>query len=128
MKYLNNIIKHPLYIVIGLTMALDGVFFMLHSNYFQYPPFLKAFENDHVVGFVFFLAGLALFLSKVFPEYSNVKLDGIIIAACAGLMAMLSVVELLHYIVLKVYMPFIPNMAITAILVTMASRDGGGNA
>ena len=112
--------KSLVLIIIGLTMFIKGIFYICHSHFFVWPPAWQLYENDHIVGFLFILSGVALICMEIWSKQTPMILKSIIYGVCLFLMTAISVLEWCHFIFLGMPMSAITNTCITFILLVYA--------
>jgi len=113
---------NPFHTSIGVALIMIGTFLMRRDNYFRWPPGISVLANDDVVGFLLLLFG-AGYLFWVFDTEQSARLNHFLLSGSAGLMALLTVYQLLHFLIVGNDMPWISNGLITAIIMILAARS-----
>ena len=122
LKFWKNLWNTPITALIGLYLIGNGVFFLTHNTYFKYPPFLKALENDDIVGMLFIITGLFFILIKGYPQHFTKVFESGVYGFATLLMGSLTIIETLHIIFMHIYMPAIADCCITGIIMILAAR------
>lgn len=102
-------------------MAGKGTFYISHGSYFVWPPGFTGIENDHIVGFMFILAGVCLTLIEFFNNQVPNWLKSIIYGVALFLMASVTTLEWCHLLFLGLPMSALSNTAITLILLVLST-------
>jgi len=113
---------NPFHVSIGAALIMIGMFLMKQDSYFRWPPEIAVLANDDVVGFLLMLFGIG-YLYWVFDPEKTAKLNHFLLSGSAGLMTLLTVYQLLHFLIVGADMPFISNGCITAIIMILAARS-----
>jgi len=117
-----TILKNPFHVSIGTTLIMIGVFLMCRDDYFRWPPDIAVIANDDVVGFLLLVFGLGYIFWALDPQ-RTARLNHFLLAGSAGLMALLTVYQLLHWLIIGYDMPWISNACITTIIMILAARS-----
>ncbi|WP_089122124.1 hypothetical protein, partial [Secundilactobacillus pentosiphilus] len=99
-----------------------GFHLISHDQYFLWPPVIDGVANDDIVGGLFVIVGIVM-LYWVFDDRRSVRLDHVLLIASSFLMCVLTLYQLMHWIVLGIDMPWISNAALTAVIMVLASRS-----
>lgn len=78
--------------------------------------------NDDIVGAVFVIVGMVM-LYWVCDQNRSVRLDHALMIISSMIMAVLTVYQLMHAIVLGIDMPWISNAGLTAVIMILARRS-----
>ena len=116
------ILKNPFHVSIGTALIMIGVFLMGSDNYFRWPPEFAVIANDDVVGFLLLAFGSGYIFWVLDPK-RTARLNHFLLAGSAGLMALLTVYQLLHWLIVGYDMPWISNACITAVIMILAARS-----
>ncbi|GAX05372.1 prophage protein [Secundilactobacillus pentosiphilus] len=121
-KFIENLKNNPFHTVIGLAELGIGFHLISHDQYFLWPPVIDGIANDDIVGGLFVIVGIVM-LYWVFDDRRSVRLDHVLLIASSFLMCVLTLYQLMHWIVLGIDMPWISNAALTAVIMVLASRS-----
>lgn len=117
-----NAIDNPFHISIGLALIMIGAFLINQNDYFRWPPAVALIANDDIVGGLLIAFGLG-YLYWVFDPNKTARLNHFLLSGSAGLMALLTVYQLIHWIIMGINMPWVSNACITAIIMILAARS-----
>lgn len=121
-RFISCMRNNPFHTAIGLVELGLGIYLISHDQYFLWPPVIDGVANDDIVGGFFALVG-AVMLYWVYDTKRAVRLDHVLLIASSFLMCVLTLYQLMHWIVLGIDMPWISNAALTSVIMILASRS-----
>ena len=119
---MKNLAKRPIFLIVGIELMMNGIFFITHDHYFRWPPQAIDIENNDLFGGLFVLFGLGMLLVKIFPRELR-RFEPYILCGAAIVQTFLTVIEFVHFIKLGINMPWIPNLCIALIIPVLATRS-----
>ncbi|WP_372790983.1 hypothetical protein [Lentilactobacillus sp. SPB1-3] len=115
--------KYADHLIIGTALIGIGIYLITHDNYFQWPPMATPFANDDLFGGLYVICGLAISW-WVMSKHHSPHLNSVLLTIATLLMAFLSIYQFLNFIFAGTdYMPWISNLALTAMIFTTADRS-----
>lgn len=121
-RALSGIKENPYHLLVGLTMISIGVNMMIEPVRFVWPPFFDLVANDHGFDAAFIFAGLMIVYWTVSRSH-HTEFDAAFLGIAGFLMATLTIYQLVHVQHTGIYMPWVQDAAITALIVILAVRS-----
>lgn len=118
---MRNLVRRPLFFILGMYFIANGLFFILHNDYFKWPPQLAQIENDDLFGGLFVIVGIGILTVKTFPELK--RFEPYVFGSASVIQMFLAIIEFMHMVKLGMNMPWIPNLCIALIIPVLASRS-----
>ena len=119
---MKNLVKQPLFFIVGMEFIMNGLFFIMHDTYFKWPPQIASIENSDLFGGLFVVFGFGMLLVKIFPKELR-RFEPYILCGAAIVQTFLTVIEFIHFVKLGINMPWIPNFCIALIIPVLATRS-----
>lgn len=114
--------SNPMHMVVSIVLSMLGLFLIDNDTYFKWPPVAVKYANSDFVGFLFIATGLGIFY-WVISKHQAARLNHFLLIIASMLVTLLTMYELLHYIVLGLPMPWISNIALIAVILNLAYRS-----
>lgn len=126
MTLLYRLKRYADHLIIGSVLIGIGIYLIAHDFYFQWPPMVTPIANDDLFGGVYLICGMAI-LYWVFSKHHSPHLNSVLLTVAALLMAFLTLYQFLNFMFAGTdYMPWISNLALTAMIFTTADRSDSG--
>lgn len=113
---------HPRHAIIGCTLFLIGLNFMLNDTYFFWPPYMARVLNDDVLGFIAMAVGLWL-VHWAFQAKRSVTVNRNLLMAASAFFAFDGTAEFMHGLVAgrpHMFTAAILNFCLLCIVLIMA--------
>lgn len=130
MTMLKKIRDHPTHTALAIGMIAIGLFLIINDHYFIWPPHYSDWLNDDIVGFLFVIDGFGIG-SWVLGETQFAVTNRLLLTTTSFLMSFLTILQFLTSISTGIYLNWISNAIITALVLILArrsdSRDSSDN-
>lgn len=127
---LNKIKDHPTHTALAIGMIAIGLFLIINDHYFIWPPHYSDWLNDDIVGFSFVIDGFGIG-SWVLGKTQLAVTNRLLLTTTSFLMSFLTILQFLTSISTGIYLNWISNAIITALVLILArrsdSRDSSDN-
>lgn len=112
-----------MHLIIGIDLIITGIYLIVRDHYFWWPPAFVWLANNDIFGAIYVLSGLG-FLAWVFLNLPP-KAHAWVTSVGCFLMVFLSSYQFLHSVVAHAHMPWVSNLAVALIIMTLAYRGDG---
>lgn len=121
-RRLTGLHDHPYHVIIALAMIGIGINMIAVPQPFTWPPYVRDIANDHGFDAAFVIVGLDILFWAMSKSHHQ-EWDAASLGLAAFFTATLTLYQAFHVLHTGLYMPWVQDAALTALIIILAVRS-----